>query len=109
MRIIDADALHGEISKWPGSVMYKDWVQSAVANAPTIDLPPNTPLTVEELRGMNGNPVWLKRENPQYYDILGGITKSGKVCFYTAELSLENYGKTWLAYHRKPERESNNG
>jgi len=32
MRLIDADELHAEISKWPESVMYKDWVQSAIAN-----------------------------------------------------------------------------
>ena len=30
-RPIDADALHTEISKWPESVMYMDWVQSAIA------------------------------------------------------------------------------
>ena len=58
MRLIDADALHEEISKWPESVMYKDWVQSAIANAPTIVPPPNDPLTLEELREMEGEPVW---------------------------------------------------
>ena len=26
VRPIDANALHAEISKWPESVMYKDWV-----------------------------------------------------------------------------------
>lgn len=36
MRLIDANALHVEISKWPESVMYKDWVQSAIATAPTL-------------------------------------------------------------------------
>ena len=36
MRLIDADALHAEISKLPESVMYKDWVQSAIAIAPTV-------------------------------------------------------------------------
>lgn len=36
MRLIDADELHAEISKWPDSVMYKDWVQSAIATAPTV-------------------------------------------------------------------------
>lgn len=46
VRPIDANALHAEISKWPESVMYKDWVQSAIANAPTLT-PPNEPLTLE--------------------------------------------------------------
>ena len=47
VRPIDANALHAEISKWPESVMYKDWVQSAIANAPTLT-PPNDWVSVEE-------------------------------------------------------------
>lgn len=47
VRSIDANALHAEISKWPESVMYKDWVQSAIANAPTLT-PPNEWVSVEE-------------------------------------------------------------
>ena len=57
MRVIDADALHAEISAWPESIMYKDWVQSAIANAPTLTQP-NEPLTLEELREMSGQPFW---------------------------------------------------
>ena len=45
VRPIDANALHAEISKWPESVMYKDWVQSAIANAPALT-PPNEALPV---------------------------------------------------------------
>ena len=44
VRPIDANALHAEISKWPEPVMYKDWVQSAIATAPPLP-PPNEPLT----------------------------------------------------------------
>ena len=46
VRPIDGNALHAEISKWKESVMYKDWVQSAIAHAPTL-APPNEPLTLE--------------------------------------------------------------
>lgn len=48
-RAIDANALHAEISKWPESVMYKDWVQSAIANAPTL-----TPQNAPERAGLYG-------------------------------------------------------
>lgn len=69
MRVIDADALHAVISAWPESIMYKDWVQSAIANAPTLtqpnegakdkNVPTNEPLTLEELREMDEpTPVW---------------------------------------------------
>lgn len=45
VRLIDANALHTVISAWPESIMYKDWVQSAIATAPTLT-PPNEPLPV---------------------------------------------------------------
>ena len=47
IRPIDANALHAEISKWPEPVMYKDWVQSAIATAPTLT-PPNEWVSVDE-------------------------------------------------------------
>ena len=47
IRPIDANALHAEISKWPEPVMYKDWVQSAIATAPTLT-PPNEWVSVED-------------------------------------------------------------
>lgn len=99
MRLIDADALHGEIRKWPESVMYKDWVQSAIANAPTIAPPPNTPLTPEELREMGGEPYWhmslQEDSSPPHWIILDP--------YFAKNIEEYGYGKTWLAYRRKPE------
>ena len=46
VRPIDGNALHTVISAWPESIMYKDWVQSAIATAPTLT-PQNEPLTCE--------------------------------------------------------------
>jgi hypothetical protein len=67
---------------------------------------PNDPLTLEELRGMDGEPVWIVP-----------MCGSGGFCTWMlvdAEYELcreahgemavfENCGKTWLAYRRKPE------
>lgn len=39
VRPVDANALHTVISAWPESIMYKDWVQSAIATAPTLTPP----------------------------------------------------------------------
>ncbi len=69
-------------------------------------LPPNDPLTLEELREMDGEPVWIIP-----------ICGSGGFCTWMlvdAEYELcreahgemavfENCGKTWLAYRYKPE------
>lgn len=58
MRMIDADALHAEISAWPESIMYKDWVQSAIANAPTLTQPNEL-----ERAGLYGKYIVLKNED----------------------------------------------
>ena len=55
-RAIDANALHAEISKWPEPVMYKDWVQSAIANAPTLTSP-NEWVSVEDDGGENNRSI----------------------------------------------------
>lgn len=69
-------------------------------------LPPNDPLTLEELRGMDGEPVWIVP-----------MRGSGGFCTWMlidAEYELcreahgemavfENCGKTWLAYRHKTE------
>ena len=68
--------------------------------------PSSIPLTLEELRGMGGEPVWIVP-----------MRGSGGFCTWMlvdAEYELcreahgemavfENCGKTWLAYRRKPE------
>ena len=105
VRPIDANALHAEISKWPESVMYKDWVQSAIANAPTLT-PPNEPLTLEELREMGGQPYWhvgLREESPPpHWNILDP--------FYAKHIEDYKYGENWLAYrHPQEGEEDNNG
>lgn len=112
-RPIDANALHAEISKWPESVMYKDWVQSAIANAPTLT-PPNEPMTLEQLREMNGEPVWGKSlitDKPGEWFILRVVemSKTWFIACAGAEQGFgdkDTYGKTWLAYRRPPEVQS---
>ncbi len=68
--------------------------------------PSSTPLTLEELRGMDGEPVWIIP-----------MRGSGGFCTWMlvdAEYELcreahgemavfENCGKTWMAYRRRPE------
>ena len=101
VRPIDANALHAEISKWPESVMYKDWVQSAIANAPTLT-PPNEPLTLEKLREMGGQPYWhvgLREESPPpHWNILDP--------FCAKRIEYYKYGENWIAYRRPPEGEA---
>ena len=85
-------------------------------------LPPNAPLTLEELREMEGEPVWTITIGIEgsgrwelctcevvtacpLHKVLRCVTSSGEVTDY----EFETYGKTWLAYHRKPEEVQHDG
>jgi hypothetical protein len=60
--------------------------------------PANEPLTKEELREMDGEPVYIKYHTCGRWEIYQGFMHDHGL-----------YGKTWLAYRRKPERSENDG
>lgn len=109
-RAIDANELMVEIQvcSWD-SEQDKERAEDLVLGMPTLT-PPNEPLTLEELRGMNEVPVWIQNlEEPAksqwrllYWDrgkylVLQGISVRGYL--------MEEYGESWLAYRRPPEGE----
>ena len=68
------------------------------------------PLTIEELRQMDGEPVWIKADN---YGLFADVVKirgredgdcfvGVKICY---RLQENGYGKTWIAYRHKPKEE----
>lgn len=67
----------------------------------------NAPLTLDELRGMRGEPVWLVPLGEDFDEgwyIIVSIDKQRLRCLQLYSiLFFEHYGKTWLAYRRKPE------
>lgn len=83
-------------------------------NAPEFN-PPNEPLTLEQLREMDGEPVWCKWllpedkaiEQGKWFIVISG-DKAGLEIKRPAEYGyhfckIDDYGKTWLAYRRPPE------
>ena len=64
----------------------------------------NQPLTLDELRQMEGEPVWVQSPGiPEYgrWAIVEGV---GENClFLHDDFTCHDYGKTWLAYRQKPE------
>ena len=64
------------------------------------------PLTLEELRKMDGEPVYIV-ENTEYWSIVNGFGRNGVYLLSYGNPddfgSFELYGKTWLAYRQKPE------
>ena len=63
MRPIDADGLEIDMAEevFDGDGGYKifGYSKRQIDAAPTIAPQPNDPLTLEELRGMDGEPVWI--------------------------------------------------
>ena len=56
----------------------------------------NEPLTLEELRKIDGEPVWLVNQNGGRWVIMSGA-------YLWDSRKNADYGKTWLAYRQKPE------
>lgn len=72
--------------------------------------PPNEPLTLAELREMNGEPVWVSYPNRIGKDRWYIIEKSTKAGLHVEShphfyLGWDTYGKFWLAFRRPPEGE----
>ena len=71
--------------------------------------PENKPLTLEQLRQMGGEPVWIALLNIAKQPTCEVITKICEDGIHTVGTegsdyaSFGLYGKTWLAYARKPE------
>ena len=67
--------------------------------------PANEPLTLEDLRGMDGEPVWLKDGIGEGWFLTSTIVGS-KIYFCEKSITvgepITGCGKTWLAYRRKP-------
>ena len=102
--------------------MDMDKVRKAVQNMPTLT-PPNEPLTLEQLREMDGQPVYLvaQRYGISEWNILNGMDEivlaydepvvgmkaviPGIKFINGRVLGVGSYGEDWLAYRRPPEGE----
>ena len=86
------------------------WARKALQSTLT---PPNEPLTLEELREMDGDPVWGKSlitGKPGEWFILRVVemSKTWFIACAGAEQGFgdkDTYGETWVAYRRPPEGE----
>lgn len=112
MRLIDAEPIEKKLFLLADKAAAKNPYEKAricayqrafemVLDAPTITLPPNDPLTLEELREMDGEPVWVCAQDgsPGRYVLIDEDLFLSPKAF----LAAYGYGNTWLAYRRKPE------
>ena len=106
MRAIDADRLLKMMSHWK-PYMDMDKVRKAVQNMPTLT-PPNEPMTIEQLREMDGEPVWIvDSEGRNWYGPGWAIVDRENNLVRTVKnwnpVFFEKYGERWLAYCRSLE------
>lgn len=120
MRMIDANELLGIERLLDTDVVRQsktaswllDQVLHDIQAMPTLT-PQNEPLTIEQLREMDGEPVWVKCLKPNKYikpPVRWRILEksiTGTFGVWDGEDSLieRNYGTDWLAYRRPPEGE----
>ena len=96
---------------------WRDGKAELVEYAPTLTQP-NEPLTLEQLREMDGEPVWCKWllsedrsiEQGKWFIVISG-DKEGLEIKRPAEYGchfckIDDCGKTWLAYRRPQEGEA---
>lgn len=118
MRLYDNDAYREDFMKLVYGLLNSDGtndranqIVDAFDMAPEVEaepLPPNDPLTLEELREMDGEPVWVvnsptKREEG-FFDEWALVSVRRKNAESVGTIyHFENYGDHWLAYRRKPE------
>ena len=69
------------------------------------------PLTLDELRQMDGEPVWIKLFDPdeEFWVLRNEWVDTQNpepmILFHMRWYSHVDYGKTWLAYRQKPEED----
>ena len=62
------------------------------------------PLTLDELRQMDGEPVWVQSPGVPEYGRWAIVEGVGENClFLRDDFTCHDYGKTWLAYRQKKE------
>lgn len=110
-RAIDADKLLEQLQKkkcGPANKRYTEGfndclmrVRSMIHSAPTLT-PPNEPLTLEEMRGMDG-PVWVACKPIEGGDGYWCLCRHGKII--TPSGNIFDAGKIphWVFYRRPPE------
>lgn len=114
MKLYDNDAYRDEFMELVYSLLHSDGTNDranqiidAFDSAMAVEaepILPNDPLTLEELRGMDGEPVWIRTKydaSKSFWAIVN--TKGDQVESYARVELFEDYWSDWLAYRRKPE------
>lgn len=124
MKLYDNDAYRDEFKEFVYGLLHSDGINDranqiidAFDSAPAVEaepMLPNAPLTLDELRKMDGEPVWVEDMS---VDETTGMreegtwaileTRDGRAVAMAVGFSYREfaYGKLWLAYRHRPEED----
>lgn len=118
MRAIDGELLEFEISNIAKKLAKSDAqkalmgrVMYVIEHTPTLPQPSNEPLTLEQLREMDGEPAYLKVFDPRIesgWHIIKTVTED-KIIFrgwHTVYVPISGMGVDYNLYRRPPEGEA---
>ena len=114
VRPIDASRFGEILEQWRKDCLEDNDTQGADIISDVIlqldDMPtltsPNEPLTIEQLREMDGEPVWVEtKAGLKFWGIVTKICVSSGDGRYLLITEDTEYGQTWVAYRRPPEGE----
>lgn len=108
-KVIDRLAAYEDIKLTPEEIIGLCAMDKRARMAELLRQEEYRPLTLEQLREMDGEPVWLTGVSSSFpngnWDICDWSNMEIALFPYCLETpSLELCGKTWLAYRRKPEK-----
>lgn len=94
----------------PGDGYTWEQINEAIDMAIAALSPPNEPLTIEQLREMDGEPVWIVDVGPhKWYGPGWAIVDRDNCLVRTVKnwnaVFFEKYGERWLAYRRPKEEQ----
>ena len=79
-----------------------DMAVKALEDVPDKDAGKNDPLTLKELRQMDGEPIYIVYGDVAWWDIVSFSVQDWLYLAREEELRYSRYGE-WLAYRQKPE------
>ena len=100
--------VNGEFYPCKPDIFAKTYESAALT--PQNEAPPNDPLTIDQLREMDGEPVWIKRLKglsvcDTGWAVVDVCPNQIRVWWFGSEVedepSEKDYGETWLAYRRR--------
>lgn len=101
--IYTLDRLRHIEAKWPGTEDTLKAIEMAIRAIRAVSS--KEPLTLDQLRCMDGKPVWVQTPGIEKYGrwaIVAGVDIEDNALYCQGDYTCRDYGKTWLAYAYPP-------